>query len=172
MKDEKDTSTDREPTPHDPTTDPNVPVDTYPGVHGGPAFAPKVPTEETAVDDEAEAALVDRVPPRPGTRTLRTARLGDLEGLGLVIVVRDSDGHVVSMDGTWRPNDETVRLEDLQKAFPKGAVVTFAGTQVEAADERSSAEIRMEVVIRRLGEYARDDGRTLRVVNFTRHEAG
>ena len=172
MKDEKDTSTDREPTPHDPTTDPNVPVDTYPGVHGGPAFAPKVPTEETAVDDEAEAALVDRVPPQPGTRTLRTARLGDLEGLGLVIVVRDADGHVVSVDGTWRPATEAVTLEDLQAALPKGAIVTFTGTQVEAADERSAEEVRMEVAVKRLGEYVRDDGGTLRLVNFTRHDSG
>lgn len=171
MKDEKDTRTDRQPTPNDPTTDPNAPVDTYPGVHGGPPLTPKTPTEETAVDDTVEPALVDRMPPRPGTRTLRTARLGDLEGLGLIIVVRDADGHVVSMDGSWRPTDETLGLEDLQQAFPQGSVVTFAGTQIEAADEHAAQDVSTEVVIKRLGEYVRDDGGTLRLVNFSRRDA-
>jgi len=171
MKDEQDTRTDRKPTPNDPTTDPNAPVDSFPGVHGGPPLTPRTPTEETAVDDAVEPALVDRMRPTSGTRTLRTARLGDLEGLGLIIVLRDADGHVVSRDGSWRPTDERLGLEDLQQAFPQGSVVTFAGTQVEAADEHAAEDVSTEVVIKRLGEYVRDDGGTLRLVNFSRRDA-
>ena len=170
MKDEKDTRTDRQPTPDDPTTDPNAPVDSYPGIHGGPPLAPKMPTEETAVDEEVEPALVDRMPPTSGTRTLRTARLGDLEGLGLIIVLRDADGKVVSRDGSWRPTDEALSLEDLQQAFPEDSVVTFTGTQVEAGDERAAEDVSAEVVIKRFGEYVREDGGTLRLVNFSRRD--
>lgn len=170
MKDEKATPRDGRPTPHDPAIEPDGAVDTHPGVHGGPPLTPKVPAEQTTADDEAAGALADRVQPTSGTRTLRTARLGDLEGLGLIIVLRDADGKVVGMDGSWRPADETLSLEDLQQAFPEDSVATFTGTQVESGDDRAAEDVSAEVVIKRFGEYVRDDGGTLRLVNFSRRD--
>ncbi len=170
----KDKRRDDRPGPDDAAADPVVPRETFTYVHGGPAARP-LPTEEGREDprpeDDADDALLDRTDPQLQTPKLRPAVLGRLEGLGLIITVRDADGNVASVDGTWRPGDETVSLEELQRTYPQASTVTFTGTRVDARDPSTAEEVSVEVVIERHAEYEQHDGRPLRIVNFSPTES-
>jgi hypothetical protein len=161
---------DDRPVPDEPATDPVVPRDTFTYVPGGPVARPfpnERGPEDPRPEDDADAALVDRMDARLETPRLRPAVLGRLEGLGLIITVRDAEGTVVRRDGTWRPGDETVTLEELQRTFPAGSTVTFTGTRVDARDAATAEDVSMEVVIERHAEYEQYDGQLLRIVNFS-----
>ncbi len=158
---------DGRPIPDAPTSEPTVPRDHYPYVRGGAPPEPTTPeADDPTPEDDAQSALVDRLDPGLETPRLRPAVLGRLEGLGLLIVVRDAEGEPVSRDGIWQPADETVSLEELQRTFPVGSGATFTGTSVEARDASSAEEVSLEVVIMRHDEYEQMDGRPLRIVKF------
>jgi hypothetical protein len=166
-----DTRRDGSTPPTDRRTDPDTAIDVVPGAHGAVPLAPRhaVPHGEA----EAEAATnlegepkVDRVdsgePP-----AMRTAVLGRLEGLGLIIVVRDADGNLVAADGTWRPADDSLPLDELRRSFPEGSTTTFAGGLVESPGDRPAHDVNLEIVVTGHGEYEQNDGQTLRLVRFS-----
>jgi hypothetical protein len=168
----------------DPVTDPTEPATrdpatTYPGVHGVapgvhgvPPLRPGTPPEEpaeraTADADTTDDPRVDRVEPDLDAPRLRRAVLGGLDGHGLIIVVRNAEGGVASIDGTWRAGDSTNTLAELERALPVGSVATFEGMLIESRTPGSSEEVSLEVVIDRHAEYQREEGGVLRIVGFT-----
>jgi hypothetical protein len=159
--------------PTDRTTDPDTAIDVVPGAHGVVPLAPghAVPHAEAPREAEAQTNLegepkVDRVdsgePP-----AMRTAVLGRLEGVGLIIVVRDADGNVVAADGTWRAVDDSLPLDELRRSFPEGSATTFAGGLVESPGNRPAHDVDLEVVVTGHGEYEQNDGQPLRLVRFS-----
>jgi hypothetical protein len=153
----------------EPALDHDTTVDPIAGAHGGVQMTPgRVPRADEAppVDRDGDDPRTARSQPHRDTPQERPAVLGRLEGLGLVIVVRDASGGVASVEGTWKPGDESANREELQRTFPEGSTTRYAGTLVESRDESSARDVSVEVVIRHHGEYVADDGRTLHIVNF------
>ncbi len=169
----KDPRRDRRPSTDEPATGDDVPLDpvagTYGGLYGGSPLGPR-PVDHVdnapGTDDDVVDPSQERMNPDLDTPELRPAVLGRLEGIGLIMVVRNADGTVAHADGTWRPGDETASRQELRSTFPEDSITRFAGTLVEARDEDAAKEVSLEVVIRRHGEYDSDDGRTLHIVNF------
>ena len=146
----------------DPVPERVVPSQPYPGVQGGVPFHHD---EEGDVDEEGDALLL-RVDPNLPTPELRAATLGEADGLGLLMVLRDEDGGLIEADGSWRPDDPEMNLEAVRDAFPEGSTTTFEGARIEGRDEATAEGVRLEVVVRRVAEYAYDDGTRHAVVNF------
>jgi hypothetical protein len=171
-----DTRRDGRTRPTDRMTDPDAPIDVVPGAHGAMPLAPR-PAAAPAETEAAAAAnlegepTVDRVDPGEPP-AMRTAVLGRLEGMGLIVVVRDSDGNMVAADGTWRAADDSLPLDELRRSFPEGMVTTFAGGLVESPGDRPAADTSLEVVITGHGDYEQSDGQRLRLVRFTPRQLG
>lgn len=169
----KDPRRDRGPSSDEPVTREDLAIDPMGSAHGkvrdgtplGPRPVERVEhapgTGEDVVDPRQE-----RLEPNLDTPDLRPAVLGRLEGMGLLIRVRSADGSVASVDGTWRPSDESASSDELGKAYPEGSVTRFAGTLIETRDEDAAEEVELEVVIRGHGEYEDADGRSLHIVTF------
>jgi hypothetical protein len=162
--------------PTDRMPDPDAVIDVVPGAHGAVPLAPRSVTAPAETEAEVEANLegepmVDRVDPGEPP-ALRTAVLGRLEGVGLIVVVRDSDGNLVAADGTWRAADDSLPLVELRRSFPEGMVTTFAGGLVESPGDRPAADASLEVVITGHGDYEQSDGRPLRLVRFSPRQLG
>ncbi len=155
------------PAPGDPSSDQREPTDQYAPTQGPAPFTPKVVTPPPEADPDVAPAVAERVAPKGGERHLRPGRLGEHEGEGLIIVVRDADGAVASVNGTWRPSDPSLRLADLRDAFPAKGVARFSGTRIDTGNGEVAEEVSLDVVVTRHGEYELVDGGTLRVVNFT-----
>jgi hypothetical protein len=150
--------------PTDPAEETSLRRGPHAGIQGGATLPPE--EVEEAEDDEAADALRERVEPRLGTPELAPATLGDLEGHGLLMIVRDREGAFVEADGTWRPGDPTVTTSQLRERLPEGETVTFAGRQLTGRAEDAGEDVERAVVVTSHGEYRRDDGSWLRVVNF------
>ena len=156
-----------------PSTDPSTatestPIDVVPAQHGGVVLAPTEgsPAQEAKADTNlAGDPKQQRVDPSDPP-SLETAVLGRLEGLGILVVVRDPDGHVVTADGTWRPADESAQMDELRQAFPEGSTTTYAGRSVESPGDGSTRSVDLEVVVTGHGHYEDTEGRTLRLVRF------
>ena len=153
--------------PIEPATDPATPAEPFEPTQGPAPFVPKTVTPPDEADPDVAPAFKERVTPQQGERHLRPGRLGEHEGEGLLIAVRDADGAVVSMNGTWRPSDPSLDLDALREAFPADEVTRFSGTRIDTGDGEVAEEVSLDVVVRRHGEYETDDGGTLRIVNFT-----
>lgn len=158
--------------PLHPASDAGEPTDQYAPTQGPAPTTPKTVTPPAEAEPDAAPAVSERVEPQQGERPLRPGRLGDREGEGLLIVVRDADGAVVSINGTWRPSDPSLRLDALRAAFPSDQVTRFSGTRIETGNGDDAEEVSLDVVVTRHGEYERQDGGTLRIVNFTLREEG
>lgn len=92
---------------------------------------------------------------------LRESRLGLLDGLGALTLVRDSTGEVVSARGAWRPVNEDLDLEALRELFRPGAALTYQGPALDesAADEWSDVRLEVEITgVERCGEEAEPAG--------------
>lgn len=139
-----------------------VPRQPYPGVHGGVPFHHEHDDEV----EEADEARRLRVDPNLPTPELRPATLGDAGGQGLLMIVRDADGGIVEADGSWRPDDPEMRRDAVVDAFPEGSTTTFDGVRIDGRDEATAEKVRLEVVVRRVSEYAYDDGTRHAVVSF------
>ena len=169
----KDPRRDRVPSSEEPVTRADLAVDPMGGAHGkvrdGTPLGPR-PVERVEHAPGTGVDVVDprqeRLEPNLDTPDLRPAVLGRLEGMGLLIRVRSADGSVASVDGTWRPSDESTSSDELGKAYPEGSVTRFAGTLIETRDEDAAEEAELEVVIRGQGEYEDADGRSLHIVTF------
>lgn len=139
-----------------------VPSQPYPGVQGGVPFH----HEQEPDAEEEGAARVLRVDPDLPIPELRPGTLGDLAGHGLLMVVRDAKGAFVDADGTWRPDDTEMSLDAALDAFPEGSTTTFVGVRIEGRDEATAEDVQLDVVVRRVAEYAYDDGVRHIVVSF------
>jgi len=137
-----------------------VPSQPYPGVQGG------VPFHHDQDGDVEDDPLLLRLDPDLPTPELRPATLGDADGHGLLMVVRDADGGLVEAEGSWRPDDSEMSLDAVSDAFPEGSTTTFHGARIEGRDEATAEDVQLEVVVRRVAEYAYDDGTRHAVVNF------
>lgn len=160
----------REIDPSDPL-DPTEPAEEtslrrgpHAGIQGGTPLPPE--EVEQAEADEAADALHERVEPHMATPGLTPATLGDQEGHGVLMIVRDREGAFVEADGTWRPGDPTVATSELRERLPQGETVTFAGRQLSGRGDEEGEEVERAVVVTSHGEYRREDGSWLRVVNF------
>ncbi len=142
--------------------DPAVPGQPYPGVQGGVPFHHD---HDADAGEEGDARTLRLDPDLPAPE-LRAGALGDAEGQGLLMVVKDRDGGLVEADGTWRPDDMETSLDALRDAFAQGSITTFDGTLIEGRDEATAEHVRVEVVVRRVAEYAYDDGTRHVVVSF------
>lgn len=152
----------------DPVRERVVPSQPYPGVQAGVPFHHD---QEADVEEEDDALLL-RVDPNLPTPELRPATLGDVQGQGLLMVLRDADGDVVEADGSWRPDDPEMSVDDVRDAFPEGSAKTFEGARIEGRDEATAEDVELEVVVRRVAEYAYDDGTRHAVVNFVPSDMG
>ncbi|MDF1522417.1 MAG: hypothetical protein P1P87_06295 [Trueperaceae bacterium] len=158
-------------------TDRHVPDVQLDPMLGAQAGFPEHPHPRKHVDaepgarDDAVDPYQEPADPALATPALRPAVLGRLEGTGLIVVVRDAEGDVVDVDGTWRPGDERASREELRTTFPEGSTARFVGTRVEARGQ-TGEEVNVEVVIERHGTYETDDGRTLHIVAFSPREPG
>lgn len=172
-----ETRSDGRTKPTDRPAEPDATIDLLPAAHGNLPLAPRHadPERETLLGPESEANLEgeprsERVE-QPEPPVMRTAVLGRLEGLGLIVVVRDNDGNVVAADGTWRSADDSLPLDELRRTFPEGSVTTFAGGVVESPGDHPAADVNLEVVVTGHGDYEQTDGQPLRLVRFSpRHQ--
>ncbi len=139
-----------------------VPTQPYPGVQGGVPFHHD---EEGDVEEEGDALLL-RVDPNLPTPELRAATLGDIEGQGLLMALRDADGGLVEANGSWRPDDPEMSLDQVRDTFPEGSTTPFGGVRIEGRDEATAEEVELQVVVRSVAEYTYDDGTRHAVVNF------
>jgi hypothetical protein len=101
---------------------------------------------------------------------LGPARLGDLEGVGLLTVVRDAAGGLIDANGSWREHEPTMTLEELKARLPAGSATTYEGPMVQQQFEGASDHVRVTAVVTRHGEYEDYEGTVIRLVNFVAHE--
>ena len=154
-------------------TDP-TPIDVVPAQHGGVVLAPTQgsPAQEAEADTnlagEPKQQRVDLSDPP----AMETAVLGRLEGLGILVVVRDAEGTVVTADGSWRPADASTHMDELRQAFPEGSTTTYAGRAFESPGDGHATSVDLEVVVTGHGHYEDADGRTLRLVRFEPRRLG
>jgi hypothetical protein len=164
--------------PTDRPAEPDATFDVLPAAHGNLPLAPRHadperdpvlgPESDANLEGEPRAKRVDQ----PEPPAMRTAVLGRLEGLGVLIVVRDSDGNIVAADGTWRSADESLSLDELRRTFPEGSVTTYAGGVVESPGDRPATDLNLEVVVSGHGDYEQTDGQPLRLVRFSPRHVG
>lgn len=159
------------PEPVEPTTDTGAPVDRYAPPTQGPApFTPKTVTTPPEAEPDAAPAFSERVEPQQGERHLQPGRLDEHDGEGLIIVVRDAEGTVASVNGSWRPGDPALGLDDLRATFPVDHVARFEGTRIDTGNGETAEDVSIDVVVTSHGEYEFEDGGTLRIVNFKLQE--
>jgi hypothetical protein len=176
--DVNDTRRDGRTNPTDRPAEPDATFDVLPAAHGNLPLAPRhaEPERERVLGPESDAnqegePRAERVD-QPEPPVMRTAVLGRLEGLGLIVVVRDRDGKVLAADGTWRSADDSLPLDELRRSFPEGSVTTFAGGVVESPGDRPASDVNIEVVVTGHGDYEQMDGQSLRLVRFSPRQVG
>jgi hypothetical protein len=170
----KDPRRDGRPPPTDRPTDTEPAVDVIPAHDGNAPLAPTrgaaVPEADTATNLKGEPT--ERRADQPDPPAMETAVLGQLEGLGILVVLRDAEGNVVAMDGTWRPADEVTPIDELRRRFPEGSTTTYAGKAVESHGHRPADSVDLEVVVTGHGHYEHAEGQPLRLVRFQPRELG
>lgn len=95
------------------------------------------------------------------------AQLGGLAGLGLLREVRDSDGDITEVPGSWRPG---AQVDELPGGLATGHVLRFEGPLHRS--DGSVQHIVSDVHITSVGDYTTNDGERLRMVNFKVSEPG
>ncbi|MEX2542419.1 MAG: hypothetical protein WD314_11450 [Trueperaceae bacterium] len=75
-------------------------------------------------------------------------KLGLLDGLGGLTLVRDASGAIVRGRGAWRPHTGSLGYDDLRELFRPGAALTYQGPACdETAEARRWDEVSLEVEI-------------------------
>ena len=156
--------------PLDPANDADLPTDQYAPTQGPAPFTPKTVTTPAEAEPDAAPAVSERVEPQQGERHLQPGRLDEHDGEGLIIVVRDAEGAVASVNGSWRPGDASLGLDDLRATFPVDHVARFEGTRIDTGNGETAEDVSIDVVVTSHGEYEFEDGGTLRIVNFRLQE--
>jgi len=170
----KDPRREGRPPAADRPTDTEAVVDTIPAHHGNAPLTPSrgvsIPESEATTNlagEPKERRVGQGDPP-----AMETAVLGRLEGLGILVYVRDANGELVAADGTWRPADDTTSVEELRQRFPEGSTTTYAGVAIESSVDRPDSRVDLEVVVTGHGEYEHAEGPTLRLVRFRPRQLG
>jgi hypothetical protein len=88
----------------------------------------------------------------PQGATLREARLGGVDGVGTLQILRDGSGAYVSTEGTWRPSREDADLEKLANAAERGDTVRFEGV-LDDPSKPEAEQVTVDVAIRSHGRY-------------------
>lgn len=84
---------------------------------------------------------------RGGLPSLGVCRLGLLDGLGELKLVRTSGGAVLRGSGVWQPTEE-LGYDDLRELFRPGALLLYQGpASDDTAGEDSWHEVRLEVEV-------------------------
>lgn len=122
--------------------------------------------EEETVDDAELKAREDRQDADTGGEetaelAMTDALLAEQQGSGLLREVRDSEGVIASVPGSWRPADSAGA--DLG-GLATGAVVTFEGSLHRA--DGAVEHVRSEVTVTSVGDYRTEEGERLVLVNF------
>lgn len=161
-------SSSERPTATEPTA-----VDVVPAQHGGVVLAPTQgsPVEEAKADTNLAGEPKQQRVDLPDPPAMEPAVLGRLEGHGILVVVRDADGNVVTADGTWRPADASAQMDELRQTFPEGSTTTYTGRSVESPGDEPARSVDLEVVVTGHGHYDAD-GQTLRLVRFEPRQMG
>src|SRR5690606_13978730 len=129
----------------------------------GERVYPAPPRELDPVAAAEDALLRDRADAgweRAGELDTLPARLGGAEGLGVMRVVRSSDGVAVSVPGTWRPPAG----EPLAERFAVGSVVRYEGPL--HLGDGSVRDVAEDVRVTSAGRYMTEDGEEYDIVNF------
>ena len=84
--------------------------------------------------------------------SLREARLGGVDGLGTLQILRDGSGAYVSTEGTWRPRDASAELDALTHAAERGGTVRFEGV-LDDPRKPQAEPVTVDVAIRSHGRY-------------------
>lgn len=157
-----------------PTATEDTASDVIPAQYGSAVLAPTQdsPVEEAKADTNLAGEPKQRHVDQPDPPAMETAVLGRLEGLGILVVLRDADGNVVSADGSWQPGDESSQIDDLRQSFPEGSTTTYAGKAIESPGDRHATNVDLEVVVTGHGHYEAADGRTLLLVRFEPRQLG
>lgn len=111
--------------------------------------------EDALLRDRADAGWE-----RAGELDTLPARLGGAEGLGVMRVVRSSDGVAVSVPGTWR----APAGEPLAERFAVGSVVRYEGPL--HLGDGSVRDVAEDVRVTSAGRYMTEDGEEYDIVNF------
>lgn len=118
--------------------------------------------EEESVEDAEQMARSDRYGDAPTMElTMTSAQLDGLTGVGLLREVRDSDGDIAEVPGSWRPGTE---VDELPSALVVGHTTRFEGSLHKA--DGSVQHVVSDVDITSLGDYTTEEGERLRMVNF------
>jgi hypothetical protein len=76
------------------------------------------------------------------------SKLGLLDGLGLIELVRGDDGSIVRGRGSWQPLNGDLGYEDLRELLRPGVSLPFRGRAVELlAGRRAWGEVEIEVEV-------------------------
>ena len=84
--------------------------------------------------------------------SLREARLGGVDGVGTLQILRDGSGQYVSTEGTWRPRDEGADVGELANAAEHGGTVRFEGV-LDDPRKPEAERVTLDVAIRSHGRY-------------------
>lgn len=131
----------------------------------------QTPTPETGLDtsrlgDEATATGAP----------MEKARLGGVDGLGTIQVVRGRNDELLEIRGTWRPSDDSAQddgvLSQLCSAAESGDAVQYQGPVVDP--ERGISRATVDVTFTSTSRYTfndedgvREAGPSRRIFNFT-----
>ena len=121
---------------------------------------------------------VERIAPDEATQGAKVgqARLEGVAGIGTLQVMRDREGHVLHVEGTWRPEDDGVDATAIDSALAAGRALRYEG-RLDDPSHPDRERCDVEVVLTSRSEYRwdareEDDGQTLPLFNFRPSEAG
>ena len=117
--------------------------------------------ESTVEEAELKARSDEQAVAGSMELTMSEALLDGQEGLGLLREVRDANGEITEIPGSWRPGVGVIgALEDWQT----GRASSFEGSLHKA--DGTVEHVRSDVTVTSVGEYRTDDGERLQLVNF------
>lgn len=154
------------------TTDRDPREDVYPAPLAGVEVVGDGPVDlerdEEVVEDAQRLARAERDEGQPTMELAMTsAQLAGLAGLGLLREVRDSDGDIAEIPGSWRPGEA---VDDLPTDVATGHTLRFEGPLHRA--DGTVEHVSSDVSITSVGDYTTNDGERLRLVNFKVSEPG